>query len=203
VSTNQELIAEARRHPEGGNPLRACNLLAALADALESLQSERDAEMLRVKACEHIAEGDEGWEVLQNECPSTAVGTPVDLCCQSAVDELLKQREAVGTGLDVREYSREDLPALIGEVKRLQGEVARERREWIDAELQRGTTELQRKRLEAELAALRETNKTAIQAAVDHEREEIAKGITDGHTQLLEEAAHWVRSRIKASKSST
>jgi len=30
-----------------------------------------DAEMLRVKACEHIAEGEEGWQKLRNECPST------------------------------------------------------------------------------------------------------------------------------------
>ena len=28
--------------------------------------------MERVKACEHIAECDEGWEVLRNLCPSTA-----------------------------------------------------------------------------------------------------------------------------------
>lgn len=31
-----------------------------------------DDEMLLVKACEHIAEGMEGWEVLRNECPSAA-----------------------------------------------------------------------------------------------------------------------------------
>jgi hypothetical protein len=36
-----------------------------------ALIAEKDAEMLRVKACEHIAEGDEGWEKLRNECPST------------------------------------------------------------------------------------------------------------------------------------
>lgn len=30
-----------------------------------------NAEMERVKACEHIAEGDEGWEALVNLCPST------------------------------------------------------------------------------------------------------------------------------------
>jgi len=39
---------------------------------LEAAKAQADAEMLRVKACEHIAEGDEGWEALQNECPSTA-----------------------------------------------------------------------------------------------------------------------------------
>lgn|GEM_PF-5624425 len=74
MSTNQELIAEARMTVGANPPFHGHNidLIAALADALESLQSERDAEMLRVKACEHIAEGDEGWEALQNECPSTA-----------------------------------------------------------------------------------------------------------------------------------
>lgn len=37
-----------------------------------ALIAERDAQMLLVKACEHIAEGDDGWERLRNECPSTA-----------------------------------------------------------------------------------------------------------------------------------
>ena len=31
-----------------------------------------DANVNRLKACEHIADGDEGWETLRNECPSTA-----------------------------------------------------------------------------------------------------------------------------------
>lgn len=31
-----------------------------------------DANVERLKACEHIANGDEGWERLRNECPSTA-----------------------------------------------------------------------------------------------------------------------------------
>lgn len=35
-------------------------------------EKEREIEIHRVKACEHIAEGEEGWEVLTNECPSTA-----------------------------------------------------------------------------------------------------------------------------------
>lgn len=42
----------------------------------KSLAGKADAEMERVKACEHIAEGDEGWEALRNLCPSTmAVAT--------------------------------------------------------------------------------------------------------------------------------
>lgn len=43
-------------------------LRAKLAESLD----KSDAEMLRVKACEHIAEGDDGWERLTNICPSTA-----------------------------------------------------------------------------------------------------------------------------------
>lgn len=31
-----------------------------------------DANVDRLKACEHIADGDDGWERLRNECPSTA-----------------------------------------------------------------------------------------------------------------------------------
>lgn len=38
----------------------------------EELAAKSDAEMERVKACEHIADGDEGWEALRNLCPSTA-----------------------------------------------------------------------------------------------------------------------------------
>lgn len=37
-----------------------------------SLEADFDANVNRLKACEHIADGDEGWEALRNECPSTA-----------------------------------------------------------------------------------------------------------------------------------
>lgn len=46
-------------------------LSSALASLAES-QEKSDAEMHRVKACEHIAESEEGWQALRNECPSTA-----------------------------------------------------------------------------------------------------------------------------------
>lgn len=42
------------------------------AEAYAQLVREHDAQVDRLKACEHIALGDEGWEVLRNECPSTA-----------------------------------------------------------------------------------------------------------------------------------
>lgn len=35
-------------------------------------RDEFDANVDRLKACEHIADGDEGWQKLRNECPSTA-----------------------------------------------------------------------------------------------------------------------------------
>lgn len=44
-------------------------ILAALTG---TLTVEFDANVDRLKACEHIAEGDPGWEGLRNECPSTA-----------------------------------------------------------------------------------------------------------------------------------
>lgn len=50
--------------------LRADN--EALRARVRELEAACDAEMQRVKACEHIAEGDEGWEFLVNLCPSTA-----------------------------------------------------------------------------------------------------------------------------------
>jgi hypothetical protein len=50
----------------------AVNMNNAYLNVIE----KADSEMLLVKACEHIAEGEEGWEKLRNECPSTmAVAT--------------------------------------------------------------------------------------------------------------------------------
>lgn len=46
--------------------------LAEAKAALECADAKSDAEMERVKACEHIADGDEGWEKVRNLCPSTA-----------------------------------------------------------------------------------------------------------------------------------
>jgi hypothetical protein len=41
---------------------------------IRELRDKSDAEMLRVKMCEHIAEGEEGWNTSKNRdiCPSTA-----------------------------------------------------------------------------------------------------------------------------------
>lgn len=43
-----------------------------LAEQFMELYHKSDVEVERVKACEHIAVGDDGWETLRNECPSTA-----------------------------------------------------------------------------------------------------------------------------------
>lgn len=46
--------------------------LVILAEQFMELYRKSDAEVERIKACEHIAAGDERWELLRNECPSTA-----------------------------------------------------------------------------------------------------------------------------------
>lgn len=64
-----------------------------------ALSAERDAaikladdQMLLVKACESIAEGDEGWEKLRNECPSTMAVAALTERARKA-EELLKASE--------------------------------------------------------------------------------------------------------------
>ena len=70
--------SEAYRHDAERAEARVTELEAlcsaqhgAVARA-EHAEAERDAEMERVKACEHIADGDDGWEKVRNLCPSTA-----------------------------------------------------------------------------------------------------------------------------------
>lgn len=46
-------------------------LIDKLEARIKELEVKSDEEMLRVKACEHIAEGEEGWEKVENLCPST------------------------------------------------------------------------------------------------------------------------------------
>lgn len=50
----------------------AADVITRLVHEVATSAEKSDAEMERVKACEHIAGGDEGWEVLRNICPSTA-----------------------------------------------------------------------------------------------------------------------------------
>jgi len=45
--------------------------IAALEQRAEVAELEREKEMLRLKACEEIADGTDGWELLRNVCPST------------------------------------------------------------------------------------------------------------------------------------
>jgi hypothetical protein len=50
----------------------AHDALPSILSDYAKLGTEFDANVERLKACEHIAVGDEGWEALRNECPSTA-----------------------------------------------------------------------------------------------------------------------------------
>ncbi len=52
--------------------ISATKVSDAINASITAAREKADAEMLRVKACEHIAEGDEGWEQLSNLCQSTA-----------------------------------------------------------------------------------------------------------------------------------
>lgn len=65
--------------------------ITALRARLAEVEREREAEMLRLKACEHIAEGDEGWEQLRNECPSTAAVAGL----RDRLAEVERHREAI------------------------------------------------------------------------------------------------------------
>jgi hypothetical protein len=56
---------------------------------------EFDANVDRLKACEHIADGDEGWEALRNECPSTAAVARLRDALEAAADRERRMREAL------------------------------------------------------------------------------------------------------------
>lgn len=50
----------------------AADEIRTLRRRVEELSEGFDLNVERLKACEHIAEGDEGWERLADFCPSTA-----------------------------------------------------------------------------------------------------------------------------------
>lgn len=78
---------------------------------LASAAQKADAEMERVKACEHIAEGDEGWQALRNLCPSTAAVSAL----RDAHAELLGVLESVVAVWNT--YVAEDADGIIGRAR--------------------------------------------------------------------------------------
>lgn len=56
--------------------------LPALLDELDSLRARHNEQVDLTKACEHIAEGEPGWEKLANLCPSTAAVTALRARCE-------------------------------------------------------------------------------------------------------------------------
>lgn len=77
----EDLREWARLRKQSGLTGVPDRLLTEAADTITRLRAqpspremdaEFDANVDRLKACEHIADGDEGWERLRNECPSTA-----------------------------------------------------------------------------------------------------------------------------------
>ncbi len=82
-----EALEKIRAYPDGSYlrcPFCGCKspvthgsygkkcVVTILDEEIKRLGDKSDAEMERVKACEHIADGDEGWERLRDLCPSTA-----------------------------------------------------------------------------------------------------------------------------------
>ena len=66
--------------------------LCAQLQAAQEDAKEFDANVNRLKACEHIADGDEGWEKLINECPSTAAVARL----RNAAQEMAKAIKRIG-----------------------------------------------------------------------------------------------------------
>lgn len=79
--------------------------LITKAAEIARLGKKADEEMERVKACEHIAEGDEGWERLKDLCPSTV-----------AVAALRAENEHLKDALSTKEDRTQK---LLAEVERL------------------------------------------------------------------------------------
>lgn len=69
ADTEASLAAETARADEAEGQVTS---LHTALDEAEKQVVEFDANVDRLKACEHIADGDDGWERLRNECPSTA-----------------------------------------------------------------------------------------------------------------------------------
>lgn len=55
-----------------GHPVPSIIQVRHLVAEVRQLRRDHDAQVDRLKACEHIACADEGWRRLRNECPSAA-----------------------------------------------------------------------------------------------------------------------------------
>jgi hypothetical protein len=94
--------------PTNGSPCM-CGGTGKMSDAAQYLRVQLvtalrawDEEMLRLKACEHIAEGEDGWQRLRNECPSTA-----------AVAVLRAERDALRAAIEPTDKNVEWLTELL------------------------------------------------------------------------------------------
>lgn len=74
----------ARAHFEARNVLDRTGCLP------EQLVTASDLQMERLKACEHIADGDEGWEKLEQLCPSTAAVARLRRTHENVMDSICR-----------------------------------------------------------------------------------------------------------------
>ena len=103
-----------RRCEAGGWPT-----YADLEKRIEELGRKSDEEMERVKACEHIAEGENGWEQVSNLCPSTAAVSVL----RRNHDKLWKMVERLNEYAKHAEYPQGD-PPIVAEAFNLLRETA-------------------------------------------------------------------------------
>lgn len=69
---------------------------ARLREELAEARAKADAEMERLKACEHIADGDDGWDSLRDLCPSTSAVSALRDRAEKAEASLAECLEALG-----------------------------------------------------------------------------------------------------------
>lgn len=95
-------------HPSGMTFPGTIAVLEDLIAEIARLRAEFDANVERVKACEHIAEGEEGWQLLRNLCPSAAaVATLRDeyTASRAAIEALVGAAEPLLADLSWRELA--------------------------------------------------------------------------------------------------
>lgn len=87
------------------------------------LKNQADTEMERVKACEHIAEGDEGWQQLTNLCPSTAAVASLRAELQQKEAEIRRAIRNLDGGNDCFDSLGEVSTATNERIKSLRSEI--------------------------------------------------------------------------------
>lgn len=82
------------------------------ADTIDRQRKEFDANVDRLKACEHVADGDDGWERLRNECPSTAAVARLRDEHDRQREEIVRLRETLHAFLTWFDKQNDDMEGI-------------------------------------------------------------------------------------------